>query len=122
MPAFKIKLEIPQGATFSKLVTWKTGATVAAATPVDLTNCTARMQARVKITDAEPVLNLTTENGGIILGGTAGTIEFCRLSATASAALDWKSAVYDLEIIFPDGSVLRKIYGSISVSAEVTRP
>lgn len=122
MAAFKIKLEIPQGATFSKVVTWKTGATKATATPVDLTGCTARMQVRAKIDSTSALLDLTTENDGIILGGVAGTIDFCRLTAAASAAITWKSGVYDLEIIFPDGTVLRKIYGSVSVSPEVTRP
>lgn len=121
MAAFKVSLKIDQGASFSKVAVWKKGATSATATPVNLTGCTARMQARAKIESPTAYLTLTTENGGIALGGALGTIEFCILSATATAALTWKSAVYDLEIVFPDGSVVRKVAGAISVSPEITR-
>ena len=118
MSTFKINLKINQGATFSKLVTWKTGTPPV---PVDLTGCTARMQVRARVDSPTALLDLTTENGGIVLGGVLGTIEFCKLSATASAAIGWKSGVYDLEIVFPGGTVLRKMAGSVAISPEVTR-
>lgn len=46
MAAAKLKLTIDQGASFTKLFTWKAGP---AQTPVDLTGCTARMQIRKEI-------------------------------------------------------------------------
>lgn len=116
----KHNINIIQGATLNDVTTWKAGATAASATPVDLTGCTARMQARAKITDAVKLLDLTTENGGIVLGGTAGTVAIKR-SAVETAAITWKSAVYDLEIVFADTTVRRLLAGSISVSPEVTR-
>lgn len=118
MAAFKLNLKIDQGATFSKLVTWRTGSTTG--TPVDLTGCIARMQARSKITDQLVLLDLTTANGGIALGGAAGTIQI-KLTATQTAAFTWSSAVYDMEIEFPDGTVMRRLQGVISVYPEVTR-
>ena len=118
MAAFKLNLKIDQGATFSKLVTWRTGSTTG--TPVDLTGCTARMQARAKITDQSVLLDLTTANGGIVLGGTSGTVEI-KLTDGQTAAISWAGAVYDLEVVFSNGDVRRLLQGSISVSPEVTR-
>jgi hypothetical protein len=114
---FKHNIPIIQGATLADVTTWKAGTPAVA---VDLTGCTARMQARAKITDAATLLSLTTENGGIALGGTAGTVTI-NMTAAETAALTWKSAVYDLEIVFADTTVRRLLAGSISVSPEVTR-
>lgn len=114
---FKHNITIIQGATLRDVTTWKAGTP---AVPVDLTGCTARMQVRAKIDSADTLLNLTTENGGIILGGTAGTVTVF-LSATATAALTWKSGVYDLEVQFGNGDVRRLLAGSVAVSPEVTR-
>lgn len=122
MPApTKVPLKIYQGATFFESWAWSTAPDESSAyTPVDLTGCTARMQIRAKIEATTPLLTLTTENGGISLGGTAGTIELL-IDADDTAALTWTSGVYDLEIVFPGGQVTRLTYGSVTVSPEVTR-
>ncbi|CAN7453835.1 hypothetical protein LJR066_002859 [Acidovorax sp. LjRoot66] len=113
----KLKLTIYQGATFRKRLTWKAGTP---AVPVDLTGCTARMQVRAEIESATVLLNLTTENGGITLGGTAGTIDL--LSAEDETSdMTWDGGVWDLEIVHPGGEVTRLAQGSVSVSPEVTR-
>ena len=117
MPAGELDIYIEQGATFRKTLTWKTGSP---AMPVDLTGYSARLQVRAKIDDAEPLLSLTTENGGITLGTTDGTIALY-LSATDSAAIDWKKGLYDLELTAPNGDVTRLVAGSVEVSFEVTR-
>jgi hypothetical protein len=117
---FKHPIKIIQGATLRDVTTWKTGATTATALPVDLTGCTARMQIRSKIDSADILVSLTTENGGISLGGALGTVTIV-MTATATAALTWKSGVYDLEIVFGSGDVRRLLAGSVSVSPEVTR-
>jgi hypothetical protein len=108
---------IYQGATFRDVVTWKVGTP---AQPVDLTGCMARMHIRAKVDSPSFLLALTTENGGLTLGGTAGTIAM-HLTATQTAAITWASGVYDLEILFPNGDVRRLFYGSVVVSPEVTR-
>ncbi len=117
MAAFKLSLKIDQGATFTKTVTWRTGKP---AVPVDLTGATARMQVRDKLEAPTVLLELTTENGGIALGGTAGTVAL-RIEATATAAFAWRSGVYDLEVEFADQTVRRLLSGGVSVSPEVTR-
>lgn len=119
MPAHKVKLEIDQGATFDKTFTWLTG-TPKSAQPVDLTGCTARAQVREEIDSPDVLLELSTENDRIVLGGTSGEIRIV-IDASTTAAIDWESGVYDLEVIFPDGTVVRRMAGGVSVSKEVTR-
>lgn len=117
MAAFKFNLKIDQGATFVQPLTWKTGTP---ALPVNLTGCTARMQVRAKIDAPVALMTLTTENGGIALGGAAGTVTLTITSA-ATTLLAWRAAVYDLEIIFADLTVRRLLAGAVTVSPEVTR-
>lgn len=114
----KLKLTIYQGATFRKRLAWTGPAP--ARTPIDLTGCTARMQVRPEIDSDTVLLTLTTENGGITLGGVAGTIELL-VSDEASTAFTWLSGAWDLEIEHPSGEVTRLAYGTVSVSPEVTR-
>lgn len=113
----KLKLKIIQGATFPKVLRWiapdKT-------TPIDLTGCTARMQARSEIESPTVLLELTTENGGIVIDGPAGKLAL-HISPADTAAIAWESGVWDLEVVHPNGDVTRLAQGSISVSREVTR-
>lgn len=114
----KLKLTIYQGATFRKRLTWKAGTPAVA---VDLTGCTARMQVREEIDSEDALVSLTTANGGIALGGAAGTIDLY-ISDEDTADMTWEGGVWDLEIEHPSGEVTRLAEGSISVSPEVTRP
>lgn len=116
MPAGKHDIYIEQGATWSLPLVWKTAEGV----PIDVTGYTARMHMRKKVTDAEIVLDLTTENSRITLGGVAGTINLS-LTAADTAALT-TSGVYDLEMISGDGvTVTRLLEGKYALSVEVTR-
>lgn len=114
----KINLTIYQGATFRNLSTWKAGDPTP--TPVDLTGCTARMQIRQTVAASTAYATLTTENGGIILGDDAGTVEIY-ISDEDTAAYSWTTGFYDLEIEFPSGEVRRLIEGKVTVKPEVTR-
>lgn len=113
----KRKLTILQGATFRKRWTWKPGGV-----PMDFTGCKARMQVRAEIDDTVVLLELTTENGGIVLGAEPGAIDLY-IGATATAAIVWDTGKFDLEIQYASGpdDVDRLIYGSVVVSREVTR-
>lgn len=117
---FKDNLTIYQGASFDVVRTWKAGTPAVA---VDLTGCTARMHIREELGSTTPLVTLTTENGGIELGGTAGTVRRI-MTAAATAVLapeDFGPAVYDLEIIFADGTVRRLLAGTATLSPEITR-
>lgn len=113
----KLKFTIYQGATFRKRLTWKAGTPAA---PVDLTGCKARMQVRSAVESPTPLLSLTTENDGIALGGTDGTVDLF-VSDEDTAGITWGDGVFDLEIEHPSGEVTRLAEGSVSVSPEVTR-
>jgi hypothetical protein len=103
----------------SRFGTYGLGGELLYRSPIDLTAMTARMHIRLAIDDEDAIVTLTTENGGLTLGGTAGTITV-NLSATDTAALDFTTAVYDLEIISA-GVVTRVLGGSVTLSQEVTR-
>jgi hypothetical protein len=85
----------------------------------NLTGYTARMQARATVAASSTILSLTTENGGITLGGTDGTITLF-MSATTTAALTAGEHYYDLEIV--NGAVVERVLqGRFEVDPEVTR-
>ena len=107
---------IYQGATFSRQLTWKDESD----TEVDLTGYTARLHIRESVDAESAFITLTTENGGIALGGAAGTITLSIIAAS-TAALTQTSGVYDLELISGGGLVTRLMQGEILISKEVTR-
>lgn len=109
-------LVVFQGASFDKTFRWTDSNDV----PFDLTGCTARMQARLKVTTADALFSLTTENGGLVLGDVDGTVQIL-IEPAASSAWAWRKAVYDLEVIYPSGRVERFLKGSLTVDPEVTR-
>jgi hypothetical protein len=104
-----------QGATFSRVFTWEDSTGV----PVNVAGYTARMQVRETVTAASTLLSFTTENGGITLGGTAGTITVTA-TATQTAAIAAGCYVYDLELI-NGATVYRLVQGQFTVDGEVTR-
>lgn len=113
----KHNLFVYRGATFSEQIEWKDENGLA----IDLTGFTARMHMRDTLEATTPFLTLTTENGGITLGGTAGTVNLLA-SATATSAISATSGVYDLELVAGDGvTVTRLLEGLVTISPEVTR-
>ena len=105
----------PQGATFLKQLSY-----LIDSVPVDLTGYTARMQVREKISSCTEILNLTTENDGIVLGGCAGTIRI-NVDANTTSEIKAKTYVYDLELVSSEDFVIRLIEGQFLVTPEVTR-
>lgn len=114
--AGKLTMVIEQGTTFSPTMSYKDDE----GTLINLTGYTARMQVRSKKTSSTTLEDFTTENGGITLGGIAGTITINK-SATDTAAISYSKGVYDLELISSGGIVTRLLEGSIVVSGETTR-
>lgn len=106
---------IAQGATFQKVITWKSDGVL-----VDLTGYSARSQIRATSESATPLIELTTANGRIALGGAAGTITLT-ISATDSASLTAGRGVYDLELVAPNGTVTRLLQGTVTISRNITR-
>ena len=108
--------DITKGSTLSKTFTWKDSA----GSVIDITGFTARMQVRPTQESATKILDLTTENGGITLGGAAGTIVLAA-TAVATAAITQERGVYDLELVSGGGVVTPLLKGIINFIPEVTR-
>lgn len=110
----KYNLVIYQGSTFRKTFYYKPGGVAA-----DLTGYTARCQIRETIASVTDLVELTTENGGITITALEGKIELL-ITATATAALTFTTAVYDIELI--NGTeVIRLVGGKVTLDKEVTR-
>lgn len=107
--------------TFSQGATWKLSMTYTSGDgqPIDLTDYTARMQARISYNSPDAVLDLQ-DGAGINLGGTAGTIELL-VPADQTEDIAAKQYVYDLEIESPSFEVSRVVQGTLIVTPEVTR-
>lgn len=111
----KYNIVCPQGSTLSQELTYSINDV-----NVNLTGYSARMQVREKHTSTNTVINLTNSNGGITLGGIAGTITI-NVSATQTSAITAKEYIYDLEIVSSSNVVSRIIEGKFIVTPEVTR-
>lgn len=104
-----------QGATFSRVFTWKDSD----GTPVSLVGWTGRMQVRTRTPVTSIVLELTTSNGRMTLGGAAGTVTLT-VAASDMANVSGGGYMYDLELV--NGSTVeRLVMGSFTVRGEVTR-
>lgn len=114
--AGQLNITIEQGATFNPVFTWKDEL----GNPIDLSGYTGRMHVRSEITDTVTLLEVTTANAYMVLGGAAGTITL-NVPASVTAALSFDTAVYDLELESSGGDVTRLLKGSVGLSPEVTR-
>ena len=103
-----------QGATFNRNILWESNSV-----PTNLTGYTARMQVRSDYSSSTIIKQLTTENGGIILGGAAGTIDLL-IPASETTLLTAGIYIYDLELVF-NSTVYRLIQGKFTVNPEVTK-
>lgn len=100
-----------KGTTFSKRLIRLTGD--GNSPPEDLTGWSATLTL-YDSTDHTTVLLTLTSGDGITLGTTEGTIDLF-IPASTTGALDWRTAVYDLRMTQPDGTVEALLYGSFSV-------
>ena len=114
--AKKYDITIDQGATLSLVFTYKDVNN----DRVDLTGYTARMQIREFHSSPGYVLNLSTANSSIVLGGANGTITVSA-TATQTAAIPIDSGVYDIELYSPTSTTIRLLQGAVFISPEVTR-
>jgi len=83
--------------------------------PVDLTGFTAKLQVRAATTDATPLVDLNTSNGGVLLDLSAHTITIV-MTAVQTAAFAWASGSYDLELLDASGTVYPVATGAVSVT------
>jgi len=138
MKPAQIDIDIYQGATFRKRFWYgrktdpdgplpdPTADPPVNFTPHDLTGCTARMQVRPSVDSSIIWIDLTDTT--ITVGDDEGWIEV-EATAIETAGFDFDprptmkrgSGVYDLEVVFPDGDVIRLAQGRVNLDPEVTR-
>jgi hypothetical protein len=131
MSAF-YNIHLLQGSDFKRVLTLKNGDT-----PVDLTGCEFRGEARATYESASTVFSF----GFSIVDAAAGKVEMTvastvtaalaatcepvdvpkKLQKTALENLPAGYLVYDVEVVYADDSVQRLLWGGVMVSREVTR-
>ena len=116
-PAGQYNIVADQGSTFSRIIYYKDPAKV----PIKFTGYTARMQVRPTVASSSVLLELTTENGGIELGDTDGSI-YLYVDDTIMAQMDEGLYKYDLELVAPSSDlyVYKLLQGNFAVRSEVT--
>ena len=112
-----LNIEIVKGATFSLPVSFVD----VNKEIIDITGWTAKMQIRQVIDSIDPpIVDLTTENGGILIDVATGTMTPV-IDASVTALLTPMDAVYDFFVIQPGGNVQRYLRGCVSIEERVTR-
>lgn len=106
---------IDQGAHFESLITVRNEDD----SLFDFTDYQARMQIRLEVDSEDYIAELTTENGGIVLGGEDGTLRIV-MDAETTDIIN-REGVYDIEIIDNTDKVYRLLKGKIRLNLEVTR-
>lgn len=111
-------LKIRVGQTYRKTLTWYAGGQIVAGalvggTPVNLTGATAILRAKASSDSPAVFFELTTENGGITLGGAAGTISLL-LTKAQTLALS-KNGIYECRIIYSNGEADWLFFGPVTV-------
>jgi len=116
MKPVKRNLECWQGVTFDFPLFFAD----ANFTPTNLNGYTARMQVRPSISSEDVTIELTTENGRILIDSEHGGLSLY-ISAEDASSIPTGSYKYDLELVAASGRVYKPIYGSFKVKGEVTR-
>jgi hypothetical protein len=123
MPAGYWSVELRQGETFRREISWTVrDALTGAETLVDTTGAEATMQIRRTTADATVLLELSTANGRITTGGSPHNI-ILDVPAADTALLAWpeaEQAAYDLFVLFePPATCL--LAGPATLRHAVTR-
>ena len=118
-------IKIEQGTTLTKQFIYKDSSGI----PMNLTGYTARMQIRSSVSSARILLELTTENNKLVLGGSSGQIQM--IFSEADTSVLSRGGVYDLELVQGPADydpnavdapkVTRLLKGEILLSKGVTR-
>lgn len=122
--ALKYDLSVDKGATYIKTFTWydppptPNPQKLLHGAPKDLTGYTGAMQSRPDASDNTILFSLSSATGGISISGGVITI---RIEASTTETFDFDTAVYDLKLTAPDGTVTRLVEGKVKVDPNVTR-
>lgn len=116
MPAALFNFQIEQGADWPQEIAYIDEND----DPVDLTGAVLHMQIRQSLSANTTLANLTIGSGITVTNATLGQFKLSLTNAQTSN-LPIGSAVYDLEILYPDNTKERLLQGGITIDGEVTR-
>lgn len=117
VPPSDVPMTIYKGATFRASNQWRYGSDEATATPVDLSGAQAYAHIRAKTDSPDPpMLELSTENGGITL--TADGWIHRKIEAEETAKLTGRKAVWGLKVVWPDKDICRLMEGTVELSSD----
>jgi hypothetical protein len=103
---FPFILNITKGAVFRQQFEWRDGDN-----PVNLTGWTALCHIRDRTTN-DLIFALSTENGGVVLGGELGTVNlFLSAIDTGTFDPDQPNAVWDISLRDPNGEIYPPLIG-----------
>jgi hypothetical protein len=99
--------------------TYTSGGILEYNTPIDLAGYIGRLQIRPNVTSNTVLLELTTQNNGIVIDNVLKTITVL-ISAQQTQALTFSAGVYSLELV-QNLEVIPFSTGNVSLVQEVTR-
>lgn len=110
-------ITIEQGSTYKLALYWKNSSN----NPIPLTNYSAKMQIRASTGASVILLELSSTNSSQIqIYERQGAINLA-IGYEQTRALPIGVAVYDLEVMSPEGEVTKLIKGRCRIEGEVTR-
>ncbi len=110
-------LTIHKGATFRQVFTWQSGGAL-----VNLTGYAGEMMVRVpRVESATALIDLSTTNGKMALGDTAGTITVMMIPTETAALKATSQGVYDILLTAPGGEKHFPVKGSLTIEGHVIR-
>lgn len=116
-----LEIHINQGATFLLPIMWyEEESDGSQGDPIDLAGYSARMHIREWYDQEDPILELSSDDGDIALNNPTGSIDIT-IPDDKTAALDFNSALYDLELEDFTGDVVRLLEGVVVLNREVTK-
>lgn len=86
---------------------------------INLTGWTAKLQIKPAADSVTVLIELSTTNGRIALGGNAGFIDLY-VSVADTTSIAWTTGVYDLLLTPADGKSRRLVQGTMTASPGVT--
>ena len=117
MPAAQYNItDVEQGADWSLYLTFQESDE----TPTSLANCTIKMAIAANYT-ANPVANLSTTSGGIVITDAANGTATVSLTAAQTSNITAGNYLYDLKLINAAGITDREIQGGVLIAPQVTK-
>lgn len=111
----RFNFSLVQGDSFHTAPAWKINGSY-----VNVTGYSANMQVRQAVTSTSVIVELSSDNGRITVGGIDGTFTL-DLTAAESADIPVGNYIYDLDVTSPQGDVYTLLSGGFTVVAQVTR-